>query len=258
MEIPVLQSSSVASGKPLVLLHAFPLSHGIWKDLIPPAGYSLILPDFPGFGDSPLASPGLTLADAAKGFENHLQEKGITKPFVLGGISMGGYWAMEYLRQFPERVSRVLLISTRAGVDKPEGRQNRLNMAEKVLREGTEFLIQSMIPGLLGKTTLSDKSEVLNQVSQWIRNTNPKAVALAQRAMADRRDQTEFLPELKVPTLILAGREDTLIPFSEAEAMAKAIPNSKLRILERVGHLIPLEDPPSFQKIVDEFLRKTA
>lgn len=170
---------------------------------------------------------------------------------------MGGYWAMEYLRQFPSRVAKVLLISTRPGVDKPEGRQNRLNMTEKVLQEGTEFMVKAMVPGLLGKTTLSEKPEVADQVGQWIRATKPEAVALAQRAMADRRDQTGLLAELKIPTLIAAGREDALIPFSESETMAKTIAGSQLKILEQVGHLLPLEAPDPFQKIVDEFLAGT-
>jgi len=254
MPSPTVFSIQLGSGSPLVLLHAFPLSHLIWKNIAPPAGYRLILPDFPGFGDSPMASPGLTLADAAQGLEKHLREKGINGSIVLGGISMGGYWAMEYLRQFPNRVAKVLFISTRPGVDKPEGRQNRLNMAEKVVKEGTEFMVSAMIPGLLGKTTLAEKPKVVDQVGQWIRSTRPEAVALAQKALADRRNQTDLLPVLKVPALVLAGQEDALIPPSEAEAMSKAIPGCQLRILKRVGHLIPLEDPAEFQKIIDEFL----
>ena len=250
----ILSSVRRGSGKPLVLLHAFPLSHSIWQGLNPPAGYELILPDFPGFGQSALAPAGLTLAEAAMDLENHLQEKGIKEPIVLGGISMGGYWAMEYLRQFPQRVAKIIFISTRPGVDKPEGRQNRLNMAEKVLQEGTEFMVKAMIPGLLGKSTLSDKPEVADQVVKWIRATQPEAVALAQRAMADRRDQTGLLPALKVPTLILAGQEDALILPTEAESMAKAVPGSQLKVLDRVGHLIPIEDAAGFQKILDGFL----
>ncbi len=254
MATPYIQSVEAGAGKPLVLLHAFPLSHLIWESLQPPFGYRLILADFPGFGESPLAPPGLTLAETAQGLEKHLQEKGINGPFALGGISMGGYWAMEYLRQFPNRITKVLFVSTRPGIDKPEGRQNRLNMAEKVVKEGTEFMVPAMIPGLLGKTTLAEKPGVADRVGRWIRATKPEAVALAQRAMSERRDQADLLPALRVPTLVLAGREDALIPFSEAEGMAKAVPGSQLRLLDRVGHLLPIEEPSGFQKIINDFL----
>ncbi len=254
MSAPVIQSVATGTGKAIVLLHAFPLSHSIWKAIKPPLGHSLILPDFPGFGESPFAPSGLTLSDVAEGLENHLNQRGITDQVILGGISMGGYWAMEYLRRFPGRIAKVIFISTRPGLDKSETRQSRLNMAEKVLKEGTEFLIKDMVPGLLGKSTLSDKPGVVDQVSRWIRTTKPGAVALAQRAMAERRDQTDLMPTLRVPALIVAGREDALIPVSEAEAMAKAIPGSRIKILEHVGHLVPIEDPTRFQKIINEFL----
>jgi pimeloyl-ACP methyl ester carboxylesterase len=85
-------------GKPLVLLHAFPLSRKLWSQLEPPDGFQLVLPDFPGFGSSPLAPSGLTMMETAQSLQKHLKEKGITGPIALGGISMGGYWALEFLR----------------------------------------------------------------------------------------------------------------------------------------------------------------
>src|ERR1035438_8979842 len=113
MSVPEITSTSLGSGKPVVLLHAFPLSRLLWKDVVAPDGFQLIFPEFPGFGNSQLSGPGLTLSETARGLENHLQQKGITNPIFLSGISMGGYWAMEYLRQFSGRVSKVLFISTR-------------------------------------------------------------------------------------------------------------------------------------------------
>lgn len=251
---PQIKSLIVGSGKPLVLLHAFPLSHEIWKDIIPPFGYQLILPDFPGFGLSPIQDSDLSLPEAAQGLEKHLKEMGIDQSIVLGGISMGGYWALEFIRQFPHQIQKLLLISTRAGIDKPEGRQNRLNMAEKVLTEGTEYLVAAMVPGLLGKTTLENKSPQIQTVRQWIRQTSPKGIALAQKTMASRRDQTDLLPTIQAETLIIAGKEDALIPYSEAQTMAQSLPNSQLQLIDQVGHLIPLEAPAEFQKRLNAFL----
>jgi 3-oxoadipate enol-lactonase len=139
-------------------------------------------------------------------------------------------------------------------VDKPENRQNRLNMAEKVEKEGVSYLLEVLIPGLLGKSTLAVKPEVKRQLTQWIQQTLPNAVALAQRAMANRRDQTDLLKKIKAKTLILAGQEDILIPTSESEAMCRAIPGSRLQVLDKVGHLLPLEDPQKFQNLLEEFL----
>jgi 3-oxoadipate enol-lactonase len=258
MALPQLKSHQLGLGKPMVLLHAFPLSHSLWSGLMPIPGFELILPDFPGFGDSPLAPPGLSLAETARSLESHLVQKGIEGPVILGGISMGGYWAMEFIRQFPQRVEKILFISTRPGLDKPEAKQNRLKMADRVEKEGVAFLAPAMIPGLLGKTTLAVKPEISRRLTDWIQTTNPAAVALAQRAMADRREQTDLMPLLKTKTWVLAGLEDALIPYSEAESMAKAIPGSQIHLLDGVGHLLPLEDPGRFQKVLEEFLSEPA
>jgi 3-oxoadipate enol-lactonase len=254
MSIPQITSITLGSGKPLILLHPFPLSHHFWDDLMVPSGYQFILPDFPGFGVSPLAPKGLNLAEAAQGLENHLIQKGIQEPIILSGISMGGYWAMEFIRQFQSRVTKVLFVSTRPGQDKPEAKQNRLKMADRVEKEGVDFLAPIMIPGLVGKTTLATKPKIVNRLSDWIKTTNPAAIALAQRAMAERQDQTNLMPRLKTKVWVLAGLEDTLIPSTEADSMAKVIPGSQLLVLDSVGHLIPLEDPNRFQKILEKFL----
>jgi pimeloyl-ACP methyl ester carboxylesterase len=95
---------------------------------------------------------------------------------------------------------------------------------------------------------------VVEKLKNWIRQTSPQAIALAQRAMAQRRDQTELLTEVQVMTLVMAGNEDALIPSLEAETMAQAIPNSLLEIFQAVGHLVPLEDPEKFQKSINKFL----
>ncbi len=258
MSVPQLESYQLGFGKPVVLLHAFPLSNQLWMYLTPPPGFQLILPDFPGFGNSPLAPAGLSLVEAAQGLENHLIQKGIHEPVILGGISMGGYWAMEFIRQFPHQVDKVLFVSTRPGLDKPEARQNRLKMADRVEKEGVGFLAEAMIPGLLGKSTLTKKPLAAKRLTDWIQKTDPAAVALAQRTMADRRDQTGLMAGLKVKTWVVAGLEDALIPSTEAETMAKTIPGSNLRLLEGVGHLVPLEDPAGFQKILDGFLSEPA
>jgi len=249
-----MASSDPRADSVIVLLHAFPLSHKLWNQLEPIPGYRFITPDFPGFGTEPLAATGLTLELAAQHLDRQLRAQNVDKPFILIGISMGGYWAFEYYRQFPERVNQLILVSTRPGVDKPEGRQNRLNMAERIEKEGVGYLVEAMIPGLLGKTTLADKPEVRRQLSEWISKTSPQAVALAQRAMANRRDQTDLLTRITARTLILAGQEDALIAPAEAVAMGKLIPNSQVELLDQVGHLIPIESPNHFQKSLRGFL----
>jgi 3-oxoadipate enol-lactonase len=80
------------------------------------------------------------------------------------------------------------------------------------------------------------------------------AIAAAQRAMANRRDQTDLLSQIHCPTLVLAGNEDTLIAPSEAAAMVQLLPKARIKIIPETGHLLPLEKPKIFQKHFSEFI----
>jgi 3-oxoadipate enol-lactonase len=79
-------------------------------------------------------------------------------------------------------------------------------------------------------------------------------VSTAVGAMMHRADSTSLLQRVGVPTLIVAGAEDALIPSAEAEAMHKAIPTSRYELMPFVGHLPNLEEPAHFNAILSEFL----
>lgn len=250
----VLSVSLRGRGKPLVLLHPFPLNHHMFRNVEIP-GHQLILPDFPGFGSAHVLDPNFSMEMAAEILKIYLDSI-LPSPskIVLGGVSMGGYWAFEFIRKYPEKVEKLILISTKACDDTPESRNKRLEMANKVEKDGMEDLSESLVPGLLGMTTLSTKPEVVDAVKGLIHMANPHGIAQAQRAMASRRDQTNLLHGLMIPTLVVTGQEDKLIPMSEAELMAKMIPHCKFQVITYSGHLIPMEQPAPFVKIVNDFL----
>ncbi len=248
-----LHFTTIGIGQPIVLLHAFPLNHEMFS-LKEIDGYQIILPDFPGFGLSNMEMTDYSLETLAGSLKAQLDGfLGKPRPWILGGISMGGYLAFELIRQFPQSVSKLILISTRAGIDTPEARQNRLNMAENVLKSGIDNLVETMPQGLLGAATKASKPNVIQMVQNLIRQANPKAVSLAQRAMAQRRNQTSLLERIKQKTLILAGSEDILIQPAESKSMANSMPNGQLHLIEGVGHLIPVEAPELFENRIRGF-----
>ncbi len=248
----------IGVGQPVVLLHAFPLNSQMFHlNQLP--GYQFIFPDFPGFGYSTFIEPDVNMGVIAEALNRRLNE--ILDPdkiLVLGGISMGGYLAFEYLRKFPEKVSKLILISTRAGLDTPQAKQNRIAMAEKVENIGLGLLPEALPKGLLGMTTQNNNPVLVEAVKRFILSSTPNAFASAQRVMANRCNQTDILPNIKQKTLVLAGSEDGLIPVAETKFMASLIPNAQFRLIEHVGHLIPLEDPEEFQSLIAEFLLATS
>jgi len=249
-----IRIKKTGEGKPIVLLHAFPLSKTLFDDYRPPRGYALLTPDFPGFGDSPAVEGPFDLSDASESLRECLIGLVGTQPVILGGVSMGGYWTMEYLRLYPEQVEAAVFIATRAASDDPKAAQKRIDAAERVEKEGTGYLVPVMTPNLLGQTTLATNPKLVQRVQDAIRTAPPKGVAAAQRAMAVRRDQTDTLRALRVPSLWLSGVEDKFVNTSEAASNAAL--NALIRHIQvpRVGHLIPWEAPELFQSELNGFL----
>ncbi len=174
---------------------------------------------------------------------------------VIGGVSMGGYVTMAFLRRYPDRVRGIVLVDTKAGADPEAARANRERIAATVLAERTpRVLLDDVLPGLLGETTRQTRPEVVERVRALVAEARPEAVAFAQRAMAPRPDSFDTLRGADVPALVLVGEEDQLSPPEEAEAMAKALPNARLVTIPGAGHLSPLETPEEFTRAVVAFM----
>lgn len=227
------------SGTPVVLLHAFPLSSALFDEIGELAGYRLVLPDLRGFGKSPLGHAEPSLA-AMAGDVVALMDRLDLPAAVLGGVSMGGYVAMEVMRQAPQRLTGVLLIDTKAEADEPAAREVRLRMAEAVLAEGRPVL-EPMMAGLLGPTSHESRPKVVSRVSQWLDDAQPAAVAWAQRAMAGRPSSFDTLSASGVQGEVIVGDEDALSPLPAAHAMADTL-GTQARVVPAVGHLAVVED----------------
>jgi pimeloyl-ACP methyl ester carboxylesterase len=239
-----------------VLLHAFPLSSAMWaRDAGRFARAArVITPDLPGFGGSPRqVLP--SIPAMAQAVADLLESLGIHEPVILAGLSMGGYVALEFLRQYPQRIKALGLFSTKAAADSPEQRQGRAALIERLRREGLEVLLQATLPKLVGASTVAGRPAVTAELERSISTADREGVIDALRAMADRRDSQPLLSAIPCPTLILAGAEDVLIPPNESEAMAQAIPGAQLSVIPGAGHLVNLEAPEAFQETVVSWIR---
>ena len=240
----------------LIFLHAFPLNAGMWQpqlDAVPP-GWRVIAPDYRGFGESAPPSPA-TMNDLAGDLVDLLDRLDIHEA-IVAGCSMGGYVAFELLASAPNYVKGLVLIDTRAGADAEEGKAGRRKMLEKVEKEGAPAIADEMTPKLLGASTQRHRPELVEKVHAMISGANPKAIAMAVNAMMGRKDMTPALGDIKVPTLIVAGAEDTLIPLAAMQQMHDAIKGSQFQTIDAAGHLPSLEQPAAFDAVMQAFLRQ--
>ncbi|MFO1349584.1 MAG: alpha/beta fold hydrolase [Gammaproteobacteria bacterium] len=162
--------------------------------------------------------------------------------FALAGLSMGGYCALEILRQAPQRVERLALLDTTARLDTPEQSQRRRDLM--VLSERGEFkgVATWLLPLFIHASRLDDKA-LVDEIVAMTRRVGPEAFLRQQRAIMSRPDSRPHLPAISCPTLVLCGREDMLTPLAVHEEMAAAIPGARLVVIENSGHLPTLEWP---------------
>jgi pimeloyl-ACP methyl ester carboxylesterase len=174
---------------------------------------------------------------------------------VLGGLSMGGYVAMAFLRRFPERVAALVLADTKASADTEPARENRERIARTTLAERSpRVLVEDVLPGLVGETTAGSRPDVVTRVRALVEAAPPDAVAWAQRAMAARPDSFDTLRGTAVPALVVAGTEDRLATVDDARAMVEALPDGRLLTIAGAGHLTAMEDPAEFTAVLRGFL----
>jgi pimeloyl-ACP methyl ester carboxylesterase len=245
---------------PIILLHGFPFDGGMWERpvelLQAPEGGGLhvLAPDLPGFGAAPLvpapAADRASIESFAEDVHQLIRHRGGRA--VVGGFSMGGYILLALLRAFPRDVAGAMFISTRADADSPEARAIRLQSIEGVRTKGTAGLVETMIGRLLGP---NPKPELKQKMRELMSRQSAEAVIAAQSAMARRRDQTDLLPELRVPALIVAGAADVVAPPAVARGMQGLIRGSRMVEIPDAGHMTPLEAPEAVAAAIQEFVK---
>lgn len=227
----------LGQGTPLVLIHGYPLSRAIWQPLLPHLhGLRVILPDVRGFGESQAAEPGFSMDDLATDLESLLDHLHLEQAFVAGH-SMGGYIALAFARRAPQRLKGLALIASQAAADPPERRTARLETAERIAREGIDFIAEQM------SNALTSQESLRPQIRALIERQSPKALIGALRAMAERPDATNLLRESTFPLLLLHGQADALIPIERARQIHALTPRARLIELPAAGHMPMMEAP---------------
>lgn len=183
----------------------------------------------------------LTKQDSMTLLARHVLENAPPR-FVLAGLSMGGYVAQEIMRLDPSRVIKLALINTTARQDTPETVERRKGLVALAKTGKFRGVTPRLLPHLIHPDRLSD-STVAEVVLKMAERVGRDAFIRQQTAILNRTDGRSDLPKISVPTLIIAGRQDTIAPLETAEEMARGIPGAKLAVVEDCAHLSPLERP---------------
>ena len=246
-------------GRPVVLIHGYPFNRTLWNEQVAALSnsYRVIAPDLRGFGESDASAGPATMNQMAQDVALLLDHLGIARA-TIAGLSMGGYVALAFYKQLPSCVRALVLADTRAQADSEEAKQTRAQQAEKALAEGMAGIADAMLPKLLTPEIVSKRPEVVKRVRDMMLKTKPEGAAAALRGMAERDDQTDLLPKISVPVLILVGAEDAITPVADSEKMQQAIAGSRLVVLENAGHVSNIERTEQFNQALLEFLKEAS
>ena len=230
----------------ILLLHAFPLDSRMWaghREALEDAGYAVAAPDLPG---QPEATFGERARRVLRLVDGH---------FVPVGVSMGGYLIFELWRQAPERIRALVLADTRATPETPEAREARDELIMIAGELGVAAVWERMRGELLAPAA---SAEAVARAEQIALEQPITGVVATLEAIRDRADSGPTLATIGVPALVVVGEEDALTPLFAAEEIAAGMPNARLVLIPRCGHLPPLERPAEFRSALLQFLEEVA
>ena len=241
-------------GPPLVLLHGIGGNAVQWvHQLGGLAGeFAVVAWDAPGYGGSDDPSGDWSMADYADCLAGLLDALDLERVHLLGQ-SWGGVLAQEFYRAHAGRVASLLLVNTFGAGMQPEAeRQASLQARLRALETMTPAEMAARRAPLL--VAPGAPASALTEGEAMMAEIHPAGYRLAAIALAEA-DARDVLPRIAVPTLIIVGDHDTVVPLVASKALRDAIPGAGFAVIEGTGHLSSQERPGAFNAIVRDFLR---
>ncbi len=243
-------------GAATLLIHGFGEDGNVFNQAIKhlPEQGMLLIPDLPGSGESeiwPAAEPNLN--DFALALDAILEKEGIEKCSVMGH-SMGGYIALAFAEQFPEKMVALGLLHSTAYADSAERIQKRAQAIEFIEREGAAAFLRISLPGLFAPAFREQRKEVIDALFTSIKKVSGSTLIQYYRAMIQRPDRSKLLEAAPYPVMFIIGQEDEIVRAANTLQLANITANAYIHVLNNVGHMSMLEAPESFANLLLYFM----
>ncbi len=215
---------------------------------------ALFAPQITAFADRPIMVADHRGHDSIEAIAASILDQA-PETFSLIGLSMGGYIAMEIMREAPERVSKLALLDTNPRSDTAEQSERRRFLIELTRKKGFSKVPHLLYPGFVHEKN-EENEELKSIVVEMARDTGPEAFIRQQTALINRVDSRPMLGEIACPALVLVGDGDRLTPPEIAHEIHRLIPHSDLAEIEGSGHLSTLETPDKVTAVLRDFLNR--
>lgn len=232
-------------GETLVLLHGLFGALSNFQDII---GYfrdyvKVVVPILPLYELNLLDT---TVSGLAKYVNKFIEARGYDQIHLLGN-SLGGHVGLVYALNHPERIKTIILTGSSGLFENGMGETYPKRGNYEFIKKKTELTFYD--PAVASKELVDEVFEIVNNRLKAIR-----IISLAKSAI--RHNLGDELSDIKVPTLLIWGRNDTITPPLVAEEFHRLIPNSEVHYINHCGHAPMMEVPREFNEILDEFLKK--
>jgi pimeloyl-ACP methyl ester carboxylesterase len=260
-----LNYAEIGAGEPILFVHGLGGCWRNWLENLPHFGerYRAIAVDLPGFGESPMPDWEISMPAYGRMLHDFCDALGIDRFAALVGNSMGGFVATEAAIDRPERFERLVLVSA-AGISLAEAKGRRFEAAARTIKAAAPLFLDAdrdlwlkrrlgrqLAFGWVMRRPEKLRPELLKEQVRPGLNSDGFVPALASMVGYDTRKR---LAEIEIPTLIVWGLSDRIVPVEAALRYHRMIARSRLEIFERTGHVPQLERPLRFNALLDEIL----
>jgi pimeloyl-ACP methyl ester carboxylesterase len=241
---------------PIIFIHGFPFDKSTWEEQMEALqpDYRVIAYDVRGHGDSNPGMEEFSIQLFTDDLFLFMDALNIEKA-ILCGLSMGGYIALQAIKQEPLRISGLILADTQCFADTEEAKEKRFKTVDHIRENGLKQYASDSVKKLFSETSLRDKTEIVSAIERTILKTPVDTICNTLIALAGRMETCSALPLITVPVLIFVGAEDKVTTPEAAQKIQELIPGSALRVLEKAGHLSNLEAGDSFNLHLQNFLK---
>jgi 3-oxoadipate enol-lactonase len=240
---------------PVIFIHGYPFDKSMWKGQLDSlkSSHRVIAYDIRGFGQS--TNERLIVSIELFGQDLiALMDKLEIEEAIICGLSMGGYIALNVMKNFPDRFQALILCDTQCTADTPDAKRNRYTSIEQINNNGTDEFYEKFIKGIFHPDSLTNKLEIVESLNSVVVANSNENIISGLIALAERSETCSYLDAIIIPTLIICGREDEVTPLIKSELMHERIKGSVLKIIDNAGHVSNLEQPQEFNKYLTDFL----
>lgn len=251
---PQINYRKTGNGPVLVLLHGFPENGKLWDNIVSVLAhdFTIIIPDFPGSGDSAFIGEDLTMEQMADSVKAVL-DKETVKEAVIAGHSMGGYAALAFMEKYPALVKGLSMVHSTAAADDEEKKEIRRKSIGIIQKGAKETFIKQVVLNLFSSFFVESNNGQVNKQIDESMKLEARGMIGFYNAMMKRPDRKNMVYAASCPFQWIIGKNDNVMPFSSSLQQCYLASINFVSVYDKCGHMSMIEQPGRLAQDIKDF-----